>query len=116
MRFAGLRVNLMWLGAAIAVLLVAIFFFAGRGSPTATAEDFMEDLAKGDSGKLTDITFVRSGNKESMRRAYEFATQEAGKNYSFVWRIKDERQADANTASVQLSVVRNARSAASYEE
>ena len=116
MRFAGMRVNLMWLGAAIAVVLAAIFFFAGHGGPTSTAEEFMQDLAKGDVAGLTDISYVRGSDKEALRKAYEFSTQEAGKNYSFMWRVKNESQADPNTASVQLAVIRNARSQASYEE
>jgi uncharacterized membrane protein YvbJ len=116
MRFAGIRVNLMWLAAAVAVVLVAIFFFAGRGSPTATAEEFMTALGHGDDAKLTELTYIRTGDKDAMEKAYEFATNEAGKNYSFLWRIRDERQADANTASVQISVMRNARNPTSYEE
>jgi uncharacterized membrane protein YvbJ len=116
MRFAGLRVNLMWLGLAIAVVLVAIFFFAGQGSPSSTAEDFMEALGHGDTAKLVDITYVRNGDKEALRKAYDFATHEAGKNYSFYWTIKDEHQADPNTASVQLSVRRNARRMSSFDE
>ena len=116
MRLAGMRLNLMWLGVAMAVILVAIFVFAGRGSPTSTAVEFMEALARGDSAKLTDLTYNRSGDKEGMQKAYDFATHEAGKNYSFLWRVKDEHQADANTASVQLSVIRNATRGSSFEE
>ena len=116
MRIAGMRLNLMWIGAAIAVALLAIFFFAGHNTPSATAEEFLEDLAHGDSAKLVDVTYVKSGDKAALQKAYEFATQEAGKNYSFLWRIKDEREADANTASVQISVVRNPKRIGSYEE
>ena len=116
MRFAGMRLNLMWLAAAIAVALVGIFFFAGRGSPTSTAEDFMESLGHGDSAKLTELTYIRSGDQETMRLAYDRATHEAGLNYSFLWRVKDEHQADANTATVQLSVIRNAQRQGSYDE
>jgi len=116
MRVAGMRLNLMWLGVAMALILVAIFVFAGRGSPTSTAQEFMEALARGDTAKLTDLTYIRNGDKEAMRKGYDFATHEAGQNYSFLWRVKDEHQADANDASVQLSVIRNARGMASFEE
>ena len=106
----------MWFGAAAVVILLAFFFFAGRNTPTATAEEFMEALAKGDYVKLADISYTHGSDKQTLENEYKFATQEAGKNYSFIWRIKDEREADANTASVQISMMRNARRGTSYEE
>src|SRR5271155_5357929 len=98
MRLASMRINLMWVGLAMAAILIAFFVFAGRGSPTATANDYIEALGRGDVAKLTELTYVRSGDRDAMMKGYEFSTQEAGKNYSFLWRVKDEHQADANTA------------------
>ncbi|MHB8637023.1 MAG: hypothetical protein ACYC96_11200 [Fimbriimonadaceae bacterium] len=104
------------MAAAIAVVLAGLFFFAGRNSPSATAEQFMDALGRGDAKELTDVSYARNGDKAALLKAFEFATQDAGKNYSFLWRIKDSRQADARTASVQLAVIRNARSSSSFEE
>lgn len=116
MRFAGIKAKFLYLGAAIALVLVVAFFMLGRATPSATAEEYLEALARGDANRLTELSFTHSGTKEQLLDAYKFATEQAGKNYSFIWRIKDEREADANTAAVQISVMRNANRATSYEE
>jgi hypothetical protein len=115
MRIAG-RINLMLLGVVIVVGLIAVFLFAGRGGPTETANKFMIALSRGDVDDLMKLTFVRNGEDAAMRKDYEFATQEASRYYTFIWRVKDEKQANDNTASVQLSVIRNVVRPGSFEE
>lgn len=115
MRIAG-RINFMLLGVVAVVVLGVVLVFAGRNGPTDTANQFMMALAKGNVDKLMDVTFIRDGDKEAMRKQYDFATKVASPYYTFTWVVRGEKDANDTTASVQLSVWRNAMKNGTYAE
>src|ERR1700722_7368320 len=107
MRTAG-QVNLFLLGAVLLVALGGLFLFVGRNGPTDVANEWIPALAKGNVDKLADLTYLRGGDKEKLREEYKFATQVAAPSYSFTWTVRDEKTANDKSASVQISVWRNA--------
>jgi hypothetical protein len=115
MRTAG-RVNIVLVGAIVAIVMIGSVLFMGRQSINAVASKFMSSLATHDVNTLTDMTFLNGRNKEDVRKQWDFAVNDAGKHYIFVWRITSSKEADDKTASVSMQVVRNARSGTSYEE
>jgi hypothetical protein len=110
------RVNIVLLGAiAIAALLAFVLLFS-RESVTAAGSRFMSALAKGDIDTLTDMTYLADESPEEIRRQWEFSAGDVSKHYMFAWKVLWGREADDNTASVRVEVMRNANSAASYGE
>jgi hypothetical protein len=115
MRTAG-RVNIVLVGAIVAIVMIGSVLFMGRQSINAVASKFMSALATHDVNTLTDMTFLNGRSKEEVRKQWDFAVNDAGKHYVFAWRITSSKEADPKTASVTLQVLRNAMSQTSYEE
>lgn len=100
------------LGLVVAVVLV---FFSGEAPETAGTR-FMTALATGDVNTLVKMSHAEGIPEQELRDQWTFATQVAAPHYRFVYRVTSGVQADANTASVRMSVVRNAERPTSYEE
>jgi hypothetical protein len=115
MRRSG-RINVIAIFAVVAVAMLAVVLIFSKQSLSNAGGQFMDALARGDVDKLTELSQVSGENSDQIRKQWEFATQVAGKNYSFRWRITSESEIDSNDGTVKLSVTRNAASPSSYEE
>jgi hypothetical protein len=115
MRRAG-RVNIVLVGALVAIIMIGGVILMGRQSVTTVAAKFMTALAKHDVDTLTEMTYLNGRDKAEVRKKWDFAVNDAGKHYLFMWRIASSKEADPNTASVTLQMVRNIRGSGSYEE
>ncbi|RYG49573.1 hypothetical protein EON79_00825 [bacterium] len=113
-RQAG-RVNFLAIGAVACILLIVAVFALGKQSPTEVGVQFMSALAKGDAATLTDLTYMGDTPKEEVRKQWDFATQEASKYYTFIWKVSGFSQPIETEASIKLQVNRNAE-AGGYEE
>ncbi|RYG34446.1 hypothetical protein EON81_15510 [bacterium] len=113
-RQAG-RVNFIAIGAVACLLMIIAVFALGKQSPTEVGVKFMSALATGDSATLTDLTYLGETPKEEVRKEWDFATQEAGKYYRFVWKVTGYSQPSDQEASIRLQVIRNLESGG-YEE
>ena len=115
MRQAG-RVNIVAVGAIVAVAMIAVVLLFSRQSVTESASKFMTGLATGDVETLTSLSYMSETSNEDIRKKWNFAVNEAGKHYMFRWRILGAKENDENTAAVRMHVWRNANSPATYEE
>ncbi len=102
--------------AVIAIAMVVIVFVFSKQSLSNVGGQFMDALARGDVNKLTDLTYLGGEPSDQIQKKWEFATQVAGKHYSFRWAINSEVQIDPNDGTVRLQVERNAGSGSSYPE
>jgi len=110
------RVNVLLLGAIGSVVLILLVLFFGKESLSSVGVRFMSALAKGDVDTLTDMSYLGSEPKDSIRKKWDFAVNKVGKYYHFAWKVTSANQADANSGAVRLSVMRNVDSGGSYEE
>jgi hypothetical protein len=115
MRRSG-RINVVAIIAVFAVLMLVVVLFFSKQSLSNAGGQFMDALARGDVDKLTSLSLVGNEGSDQIKKQWEFATQTAGKNYSFRWNITSEDQVDPNDGSVKLQVERNVGNGSSYPE
>ena len=115
MRESG-RVSIVGLLATIGAVIVFSLLLFSKESPSSVGGRFMDALARGDSAKLTELTYLSGKSKDEIKKEWEFSTQTAGKYYTFLWTVVAATQADDKTASVRLQVQRNVMSGSSYDE
>jgi len=115
MRQAG-RVNIVVVGAIVAIAMIATVLLFSRQSVTEVASRFMSGLATGDVETLTKLTYLSEVPEDEVRKKWDFAVNEAGKYYRFRWQVLSAKENDDKTAAVRMYVWRNADSPASYEE
>ncbi|MFQ3587076.1 MAG: hypothetical protein SNJ74_02280 [Fimbriimonadaceae bacterium] len=108
------KVHIIPILAAAGIILLAGLLFLARESPVSAADRFLVALAKGDVDQLMDLSYY-AGDREELRRQWEFATQEAGKYYRFRYKIRFAREV-GDTAAVSLEFERDALSGASFPE
>jgi len=103
--------------AGVAGLAAIIFLFALTGeSAQAVGTRFMAALAKGDVKTLTDISYAPGTEPEELEKQWDYAVNTAGKHYRFVYKIVTTSNANDETATVRMMVVRNVDSDQGYEE
>ncbi len=115
MRQAG-RANWLMIAGGLGVIAVIILLFLSSESPSNVAEKFMEALAKGDVSKLTELSLVEPGQKELLKRQWEYCVNVAGPYYRFQWKVLSEKESDPKNAAVSLFVWRDALSPSTFEE
>lgn len=106
-----------WIGLVALVGIVGLFVliaFSGV-SPVSVAGDFMTALAKGDTNKLTELTYQGQKSKDQIQKQWEFTVNKAAPYYRFTWQMKDEHLMSDKEATVQLDLYRNL-GPASYPE
>jgi hypothetical protein len=115
MRRSG-RINVLAIFGVIAVVMVIIVLVFSKQSLSNAGGQFMDALVRGDVDKLTDMSVVGNETPAQIHKQWEFATQVAGRNYSFAWKIISELQTDDKNGSVSLEVERNFGTPAAYPE
>lgn len=115
MRQSG-RVNVIAILAVVAVAMVLVVIFFSKQSLSTAGGEFMDALTRGDVDKLTELSVVGNETPDEIKKQWQFATQVAGRNYSFKWRVTGETQSSDTSGAVQLSVERNFGSGGSYEQ
>lgn len=108
------KVHIVPILAVVGVVVLAVLLFLARESPAAAADRFLVALAKGDVNRLMELSYF-GGDREELRRQWEFATQEAGKYYRFRYQIRFAKEV-GDTAAVSLEFERDAFSGASFPE
>lgn len=109
------RINLIVAIGALGVVVIGLFLFLAQESPATAANRFMVALAKGDVPQLMESSFY-DGDRENLRKQWDFATGVAGTYYRFSWRILNTVNSDSRNASVDMFVWRNATSPMTFEE
>ncbi len=95
------------------VALVFLILFNGN-SPTEAANQFLSALAAGNDKELMALSWY-DGDRSKLQKEWDFATQVAGKYYSFTWSpITAKRSGDS--ANVEINITKNARKFGSYQE
>jgi hypothetical protein len=115
MRRAG-RVSLVSILALVAIAMVAVVLLFSKQSLSNVGGQFMDALARGDVNKLAELSSLPKDSPDEVKQKWEFATQVAGKDYSFKWTITSESQASEDSGTVRLQVERNFGSGSSYGE
>jgi hypothetical protein len=110
------RVSLLGVLGLVSVLLIFGMLFLSRESLNSVGGRFMTALARGDVDTLTKMSYLGKRTPDEIRRQWEFATKTAGRYYNFTYRITASRQADPNTGTVTMMIVRDADNPGSYEE
>lgn len=108
------KVHIIPILAAAGIVLLAVLLFLARESPISAADRFLVALGRGDVDTLMELSYF-AGDKEDLRRQWEFATQEAGKYYRFRYKIRFAREV-GDTAAVSIEFERDAMSGASFPE
>jgi hypothetical protein len=106
MKRAGRIHPLSILGIA-GVVVIAILFFLGRSSPMSVAGDFMLALAKADTKKLADLSYMQGLETAEIEKKWDFTVNTAAPHYRFIWRVLGSTQASDEIATVKLELVRN---------
>lgn len=106
---------MMAVGLLGVIVIVGLLFFKREG-PETVASKFLTALTTRDAAKLTELSYYPGSSKEELRKQWDFATQVAGRDYQFVWKIKFAKMADENTATVALEFTRDAVNPMSYGE
>ncbi len=91
---------------SVGFVLLLVVFLIPTSSPNTAANSFMSALADGDIEKLLLFSYY-NGDREKLRKQWEFSVNEAGKYYVFRWRNVGVKEADDQTAAVKLMVQRN---------
>lgn len=115
MRQAG-RVNIVAVGAIVAVLMIAVVLIFSRQNVSEVASKFMSGLATGDVETLSSLTYMSETSDEDVKKKWSFAVNDAGKYYKFQWKILGAKENDEKTAAVRMHIWRNSNTAATYEE
>lgn len=106
----------MVIAGVFGLIVVVALGFIGTPGPINTGREFMLALAKGDSKRLTELTYLGSQSKEQMLKKWDFATKVAAPYYRFTYRILDATQASDKVGSVRVFVTRHAEQPGSFEE
>ena len=97
------RVNFLVLVSVVTLAgLVAAVLFASE-PPENVAYKFMTALSKGDVEKLTDLSVV-DGDREAMRKQWDYTVHVAAPYYRFVWALGESRVLDDTHASVKVEI------------
>lgn len=114
-RRAG-RIPWITLFLVAVVLAVAAGFVFAQRSPATVGSEFMDALARGDVGKLTDLSKIGDDPKEEVRKKWDFAVNKAGPYYRFLWTVAGAEETKADQALVRVKVQRNVANGGSYDE
>ncbi len=110
------RVSLLGVLGLLSIVLVLGILFMSRESLTSVGGRFMSALAAGDVETLTKMTYLGKRSPDEVRKQWDFAVNKAGKYYNFRYKITASRQADANSGTVTMQIIRDADNPSSYEE
>lgn len=105
----------MVLGLA-GLLVIGGFLLFNQESPDSAGAKFMFALAKGDSAKLTDLSYISGASKEDIKKQWDYATKVAAPHYLFAFRLNGSSQSSPDEASVKVMMFRNVGDPGSYEE
>lgn len=110
------RVNLIVLLSAIGALVVVVLLFFLPASPQTAGTAFMDALARQDSKKLADLSFVQGKEVAEVQKDWEALLNGPAKYYRFYWNHSQTVQSGADIAAVRFQVTRDVDSGMSYEE
>lgn len=108
------RINPVVAAICAGLILIGIVLFANRESPADATNEFLTALAQGNVNKLMDLSYYQ-GDKNELRKEWEFATQVAGAHYTFTWSVLQTKTAE-NSANVSINITKNVVKSGSYEE
>jgi hypothetical protein len=114
-RTAGKVHWMILVGGVGMFFILGLLLFSGE-SPTGVAVRFMGALADGDYKELAELSHIEGRDQKDLEEDWKFATEVAGKYYSFRYRFVNQVDSDKNTASVRTQVWRNYNGGSSYEE
>ena len=110
------RVNLLILAGLGIIALVGVLFFLNQDSMMGAGTRFMTALAKHDVDTLTSLTYLDRRDPAKVKADWEFAVNEAGKHYRFMWVAETAKEADASNGAIQLRVWRNLDQPSTFDE
>ncbi len=106
MKRAG-RLNWIAMVGVLGIAVIGFLMFFGQKSSTSNAIAFMEALGNKDVDRLVELSSW-DGDKEDLRKKWDYSVNTAGKYYVFRWEVLSEKKADDNHSAVKLTVFRNA--------
>ncbi len=101
------RVNFIMVAGLASIVILFFLLFFTRNSPTNTVGDFLTALAKGNVDQLVELSHY-DGNKDDLRKQWEFAVKEAGPHFRFTWKIIGGKESDATHAAVNVQWTKDA--------
>lgn len=114
MRQAG-RVSIPLVIAIVFVVFVVGLLLVPSHSPTAAAGEFMIALAKGDTKKLAELSYIQDRSPDELRKEWD-ETMAASKHFRFQWNIRNTSQASEDEASVIMDYTKNFGAGGDYSE
>ena len=100
------RFNPFIIVGVICVLILIPLFVVSKRNPENYASDFMVALSTGNADQLANLSIIGNHNLEERRQVWQ-QTINAGKYYTFTWRISDVTNVSNDRAAVILMVRRN---------
>jgi hypothetical protein len=110
------RVHWMILLAPLALIVVLGLLMFSEESPEAVTNKFMIALAKADTKKLAELSFIEGNDNPTLEKKWDKTVNKVAKHFIFNWRVVASSMATPERASVDLQFTKNLDNPASYEE
>jgi hypothetical protein len=115
MKRAG-KAHWLTLAGIVSIFIVIGLFLFAKDDVAETTGGFMNALARGDVGRLVELSYYPEINQDQLKKKWDFTVNRAGPHYRFSYRIVNITHSDPSTAAATLMVIRNVDSGSSYEE
>lgn len=89
---------------AVGLLIIIGLLFGPRETPMSVANEFMDALARGDSKRLTELSYIGHGTAEELEKKWDFTVKVPGKYYRFTWQVRGETIESDTVATVKVDI------------
>ena len=110
------RISLLALASFFSVIVIVGLLLISKESPASVGTRFMAALDAHDVDTLSKLTMMKGASDENIRKQWDFTVNTAEKYYRFGYHIEGATQADANTASVKVRMIKDADHPGAYDE
>ena len=98
------------------MLLIAAIFLFNKPSPANAAGEFMDALVRGDSAKLTELSYMQRDSKEDIRKKWDYVFETVAKHYRFQWMPVSSKELSDDSAAVVFFVEKDVGSPSAYAQ